>query len=278
MDWVVIIKPLEENYEIIELRPTTIESSLYPLDDEWVIAALDKQSPYRRATTSYEGNLFEECVMSSIISESAWARMCALNAERIRAMQWMEESKSGKDLEFLLYKLDNCTPVDIANAYYRDDIISCQTVVKRFFACGKYLVCLTGTSDLMSKDYSLRDIKYYGNYFWEKNNVEYEVITVDNAYNSRLRKKTQRYTYPYLLNTTWMEKTKFYYDVYWKSKSASSKNNPDNHIKREVIECEVDLKKAEEKVIWDIIKYFMLCNASWTKPWDAVPFSSSLPY
>ena len=125
----MIIKPLEEEYEIIELRTTSLEGSLHPLDP-MIMEALMKQTPNRRNTTSYLGNLFEESVMSSIIDPLCWALMCDLNAERIRTLWWLEDG-SKKDVEFLLYKLDNLSPVEIAKEYYEWRVMSCQNSLKK---------------------------------------------------------------------------------------------------------------------------------------------------
>lgn len=276
MDWVVIIKPLEDDFDVVTASTTTIESSLHPIE-EHISSALAKQSEFRRQTSPYEWNLFEECVMSSILSPEKWEAMCALNAERIRAMKRMEDSSSKKDLEFLLYKLDNKYPVDIAKAYY-DNVICTQLTVKRFFACWKYLFILTGTADLVEDTYDFRDIKYYWSAFWEGSYFEYDTITIDNCYNSRLRNKTQRYTYPYLANISSKEVINFHYDIYSKSKNVPSTKNPENHIKRDVISCEVNIAEAGHKVKDDIIRYFKLCQFTGTKIWETVPFTQWYNY
>lgn len=260
MNWTLIIKPLEKDYEIIELRTTTLESSLNPLDER-IKKALAKQTPNRRNTTSYEWNIFEECVMAWIISPESWKLMCDINAERIRHLWWMEDSPSKKDLEFLLYKLDNYVPLQIAEKYYAGKIISCQNSLKKFIECGKYLVILTGTSDLLMNDWSIRDIKYYWNKFWDDKAREHSIINMRNFEDSRLSWKKQRYMYPRLMSSGKKNNISFFYDVYPKTKNQ---NDP---LKREVIEAEAHIDQVETQIKYDIISYFRACELTWTKPW-----------
>lgn len=265
----LVIKPLEEEYEIVELRATTLESSLYPLDD-FIVQSLKKQTPQRRNTTSYLWNIFEECVMSSILDSKAWSRMCEVNAARIRSLWWIEDSESKKDVQFLLYKLDNYHPVLIADEYYSSNIMSCQNSLKRFVECWKYLLILTWTSDLLMMDWWIRDIKYYWSYFWNKNHKPYDIITLENHKSSRIANKMQRYLYPRLIWNHTTDWSSFFYDVFSKSKNAPSKKSPDNHLKMDCIECYVDYDLAEKQITKDITRYFRLCVETGTKFWDKV--------
>jgi hypothetical protein len=194
-------------------------------------------------------------MMSAIISQK-------LQQDRI--VEW-----SSKDVDFMKYKVDNFHICDIAEKYYKNDIISTQHTMCRRIECWKYLVQLTWTCDLLTFTWEIRDVKYYSATFWEKHEAEHDIYTMDNYRWSKLSSKMQRYIYPRLFDW-WYDTNKFYYDLYKKSKNAPSKNNPEKHLERTVYECEVDLDKAEDQIKKDIIKYFKLCKQTNTTPWDTI--------
>lgn len=271
MEGTIVIKPLEETYEYVQLRTTTIEWSLHP-------HKFTQDDPLRWRTTTIEWNIFEECIMSSLMSREAWEKYCAASLLRIEEYSRMRDWSS-KDLEFLKYKLENNYICDIADAYYKwvndkwwVDIVSCQTAMSRFFECGKYLVEVSWTCDLMDEDGNIRDIKYYSSKWGSKWDKEYEYYDLDNYYDSIISNKSQWYFYPFLLWLSW-EEVEFSYDVYLKSKNAPTEKKPDNHLRRQEIKCKVNMEKAEQKIKHDIIQYFKLCSIHWTKPWDKVSYS-----
>ena len=199
--------------------------------------------------------------MASLMSEDAWKMLCASMLDRMNEMTWLTESKSWKDVEFLRYKLENFYPVKIAIENYGNEIISCQTDMSKFFECGKYLIEITWTSDMLTLQ-KIIDLKYYSQKFWEKHDNEYEEYTLDNFEDSVLKHKKQWYLYSYMLD---MER--FEYHLYTKGKNAPSKNNPEKYLEYKKYKCFIDKDKAEAQIKKDIIRYVQLCQENNVPIW-----------
>lgn len=261
----MIIKPLQENYEVISLRVTNIESSFHKFPRE-------QENVYRAQATKTLWNIWEECINASIIWETQWKFMCSLHLKRMQEMEWLHQSSSSwkeyTDVKFLMYKLENFVPVKIANAYYKD-VIATQNSLWRWIECGKYLVRLNGTSDLITMTWDIYDCKYYSSDFWEKSDSTYDIYTLDNYKWSILQTKAQWYYYPWLLNN-WSDVCNFEYHLYKKTKNAPSDKNPDKDIEKTTYKCSVDIAKAEHQIKLDIIRYFTICNETGQKPWGVL--------
>lgn len=256
----LVIKPCVENPKLLNIRATTLESIHEKIFRE-------SDNPFRKKTTFLQWALREEAICAWIMSEEKGMYTCAHILSRIDANPWMCDSNSWKDMEYLRYKIENFYPVKIAQKYYQD-VISMQSAYSIFIEAGEYLIELSGTSDLLESDWSIRDIKYYASKFWDTDDEEYEVYTLDNFKDSKLRQLSQRYIYPVLHGNEWT--SYFYYDMYPKSKNAPSKKNPENYLKRTVYKCEVDIDKAKEQIKKDVIRYFRLCKQRDITPWEKI--------
>lgn len=259
---ITVIKELEDDFEVVYLRTTTIESTLYPF---WYQAS----NPLRKATTFNMGSIFEDVIVTSLISREAGEILSERYADQLKNSHWMVDSSS-KDLEYLIYKLENDVMVDIVDEYYRDKVISTNWPMTRPIACGKYLVILTWTKDLTLGNGKIVDLKYYWSKFWDKDKTEYDVYTLENFRDSNLYGKTQRYTYCWL---DWV--THFSYHLFPKTKNAPSKKNPNNHLKQYVYDCEVDLDLAEKEIKSNIIEYFKIAQYYWWELWSTIQRSEA---
>lgn len=261
----MIIKPLEKEYTVVELRTTTLESSLYP-------HKFEQENPLRARTTTLCWHIFEECVNAAIIDKLWWTFMCEQQLKRLEKMDWLVEKwptwNEYTDVKFLKYKLQNAFPVAIALEYYKD-VMSTQMSLWRWIECGKYLVYLSWTLDHLTLDNKIYDVKYYSSEFWENYEEHHDEFTINNKAGSKLSNKIQWYVYPRLLQSDDKEIT-FQYHLYKKSKNAPTEKKPDEHLKRTVYNCKVDIELAEKQIKHDIIEYFTLCRNHNVKPGERV--------
>ena len=273
-DDIHVIRELEPEFEVVKLRVTDIEWSLYPF--KW----RSSDNPLRQFTTTNQWHIFEDILAATIISRDAGERLNDFYLDRLRN-NGRYTSSSAKDHEYLIYKLEHNYICDIAEHYYKSavtdeetgestlesNILSTNGSVIWFVACGKYLTIVEWTKDFTDFDWNIIDVKYYWSHFWDKDMESFDTYTLDNYKQWQLHNKTQRYTYPVLDALPWKDVYKFSYHEYPKSKCAPSAKNPDNYLKRREYNCIVNIEQATLQFFDDIIQYYKLCSLFNHKPW-----------
>ena len=245
----LIIKPCTPNAQVIYLRTTEIEWTLYPFQFE--------QTWDSKAVSTMMGHAFHDIVQSCAHNDNIpWAREAALYSASIinnthlvnfKAMLWKFKESVDDKLRFFVHNLENWAIIEHwLNSYTKK--IATEVSMWIWVECWEYRVWLTGTCDILEEGWMF-DPKYYSK-LWIKDWIQ-EEYNKDNYMLSPLLEKNQWYTYPYLRYWKTEEDQFFHYDVTSKTKK----------LQHERIRCRVNMEWAEDKIKKDLINYFKIIKS-----------------
>lgn len=194
----VILIPLEDEYEIVNIRTTTLESfdnCAYAFKFWEGYKPKDVEKQLQNQHDLQLGNLVHEVMQTHAMSkDKCWALYPIIDMQ-LKDMYW--DNKKQYDLSTgMIENLLNCM-----ERYYEHNIynvIWCELKLQIEIECWKILLILTGSADALSYVDGL-----YSVIDWKTAKTEYKLEDIT--------EKIQRYVYTYILGKTfWFENLKWF--------------------------------------------------------------------
>lgn len=236
-----IIKPCVPNPIELELHTTSMESLMFP--------NFYKQVEMEK---SAEAQLFWNIVHNIFQSEAIWGKWDLAAVLAKTQLSCMDCARD--DARFVKHNMDEWTYVALAQWLVSNQYDVAEQTIDILIECWKYLVRFKWSIDLMSVDYRMADIKFYGKLREKKWDLKDE-YNKDNYKWTVLENKFQWIFYPavmsIMLDTD--QDMEFDYIVVDKCKK----------VKYQVLKCKVDVVRAREVLKEKITDFFRLALINW---------------